>query len=119
MGSRIILSMAFGPRHVLMTSATVYRCSELSLLLYFFAHTFAAVIFDACAFLPDCLSGVESARVGHGADINYLDHLLITKTGICPGACMVVDARRRVSQFARSRAPCHVNYVLGNPDFSQ
>ena len=83
MGSRIILSMAFGPRHVLMTSATVYRCSELSLLLYFFTHTFAAVIFDACAFLPDCLSGAEST-LSDQSRISCIPHLLITKTGVWP-----------------------------------
>lgn len=65
MGSKIILSMALGPRHVRMTSATVYHdgvrhvvfVEEGALIL-----TFAAVMFEICAFRPDCLSGAVSAR---------------------------------------------------------
>ena len=64
-GSKIILSMAFGPRHVRMTSATVYHSEESVTdikINYDVVCTFAAVMLEICAFRPDCLSGAVSAR---------------------------------------------------------
>lgn len=61
-GSRIIFSIAFGPKHVLITSATVYQLdvSPENLFPGVKQLTFAAVMFEIWAFLPDCRSGVVS-----------------------------------------------------------
>lgn len=56
MGSRTILSMALGPRHVLMTSATVCRQSHRSTL----CPTLAATMLAVCALRPCWRSGPVS-----------------------------------------------------------
>ena len=58
MGSSSILSIAFGPRHDLMISATLWRVSlhYAGLDTRLWAYVFAAVIFDSWALRPTCLS---------------------------------------------------------------
>ena len=59
-------------------------------------RTLAAVIFEICAFLPDCLSGAVSGKcVYKHSKQATKNSRLITKTGICP-ACIL--AHRRFSE---------------------
>ena len=63
-GSRIIFNIDLGPRHVRITSATVYtrpqKIKRDSINNCLLIQTLAAVMFEIWAFLPDCLSGVVS-----------------------------------------------------------
>lgn len=81
MGSSSIFSMALGPRHDRMMSATLgeFRqpCTDggpTSLV----THVFAAVMFDICAFLPNCRSpfwvSVKLVRAVHLAAPRCFTH---------------------------------------------
>lgn len=72
-GSKIIFNIAFGPRHVLITSATVFQVNPLEIgdnmtMGNANGRTLAAVILEICAFLPDCLSGPVSALTSEDVD---------------------------------------------------
>ena len=87
--------MAFGPRHVRMTSATVYHSEESVTdikINYDVVCTFAAVMLEICAFRPDCLSGAVSAEPLFSGDVlgPLTKNVLITKTGVCPPACILL-----------------------------